>query len=220
MSKKVVIIGGEGHGGGIASCIEDNRNRYGDYEWEVVGFINDYDKTVLGYPVIGCLSDIPKFIEKTDYYFSWAIHLIGRNYKTYELFMNAKIPDDRLATVIHRSAFIGSNTVLEPGVSIMYNVFIGANALIRKCALIKPNSSITHNSEIGFLSHCAVNSKMGGNSRLGNCCDLAMGATLLPQKSIGDFSMLGANSVGSKNIPEGEIWQGLPARYLKRMNRE
>ena len=42
MSKKVVVIGGEGNGGVIASCIEDNRNRYNDDEWEVVGFINDF----------------------------------------------------------------------------------------------------------------------------------------------------------------------------------
>ena len=46
-SKKVVIIGGEGNGGVIASAIEDNRNRYGDLEWEVAGFINDFDRTYI-----------------------------------------------------------------------------------------------------------------------------------------------------------------------------
>ena len=38
MSKKVVIIGGEGNGGVIASAIEDNRNRYGDFDTQPTPF--------------------------------------------------------------------------------------------------------------------------------------------------------------------------------------
>ena len=53
MSKKVIIIGGEGNGGVIAACIEDNRRRFGDLEWEVAGFVNDYETQVCGYPVLG-----------------------------------------------------------------------------------------------------------------------------------------------------------------------
>ena len=47
MNKKVIIIGGEGNGGVIAACIEDNRRRFGDPEWEVAGFVNDYETQVL-----------------------------------------------------------------------------------------------------------------------------------------------------------------------------
>ena len=39
MNKKVIIIGGEGNGGVIAACIEDNRKRFGDLEWQVAGFV-------------------------------------------------------------------------------------------------------------------------------------------------------------------------------------
>lgn len=49
MNKKVIIIGGEGNGGVIAACIEDNRKRFGDLEWEVAGFVNDYETQVCGY---------------------------------------------------------------------------------------------------------------------------------------------------------------------------
>ena len=43
-NKKVIIIGGEGNGGVVASCIEDNRSRFGDNEWKVEGFLNDFEK--------------------------------------------------------------------------------------------------------------------------------------------------------------------------------
>jgi len=78
MDKKVIIIGGEGNGGVVASCIEDNRSRFNDSEWVVAGFLNDFEKgkTILGYPVLGGTDDIEKFI-KEDYYFMYAILTIG-----------------------------------------------------------------------------------------------------------------------------------------------
>ena len=156
MSKKVVIIGGEGNGGVIASCIEDNRNRYNDTEWEVVGFVNDFDETVNEYPVIGKMADLLRLIAETDYYFSWAIHLVGRNPKTVEMFKAVAIPDNRLATIVHKSAFVAPNAVLEPGCFVMAGSYVGPGAHLGKCTLIMANCSIGHNITTGPLCHCSV----------------------------------------------------------------
>ena len=67
MNKKVIIIGGEGNGGVIAACIEDNRRRFGDPEWEVAGFVNDYETQVCGYPVLGRTDDVGKLLENPEY---------------------------------------------------------------------------------------------------------------------------------------------------------
>lgn len=220
MSKKVVIIGGEGNGGVIASCIEDNRNRYGDLEWEVAGFLNDFEKEVDGFPVIGKLEDLPRLLETTDYYFSWAIHLVGRNYKTAEMFVAANIPEDRLATIVHKSAFIGKGANLCPGAFVMYNSYIGPNAHIGKCSLVMANCSIGHDTYIDDICHCSVGAIMTGYSRLSYCSDLAVGSTLIAYKVVGKYSMVAANAVGTKDIPEGEIWAGTPAKLLKPMSKE
>ena len=134
MNKKVLIIGGEGNGGVIASCIEDNRNRYDDLEWEVFGFVNDFDKEVNGYPVICGLEGIPELLNNTEYYFVWAIHLIGRNVLTEQLFKKANIPKERFATIIHKSAFVAGNAVLEPGVFVMANSYVGPSAKLGLCS--------------------------------------------------------------------------------------
>lgn len=220
MSKKVVIIGGEGNGGVIASCIEDNRNRYNDYEWEVVGFLNDFETEIDGFPVIGKLSDLNKLIIETDYYFMWAIHLVAKNYKTAEMFEAANIPDERLATIVHKSAFIGKDAILRPGAFVMYNSYIGPNAYVGKCSLIMANCSIGHDTHIDDICHCSVGSIMTGYSRLEYCSDMAVGATIIAYKVVGRFSMVAANAVGTHDIPEGEIWAGTPAKFLKKMGRE
>lgn len=217
MSKKVLIIGGEGNGGVVASCIEDNRNRYNDYEWEVVGFINDFEEQVDGFPVLGKISDIPKFIAETDFYFCWAIHLVGRNYKTAEMFRDANIPNERLATIVHKTAFIGKGAILEPGAFIMYNSYVGPQAHIGKCSFVMANCSIGHDTKIGDLCHCSVGAIMTGYSELGFCSDLAVGATIIAYKVVGDYAMIAANALGTHDIPAGEIWAGSPARFLKKM---
>ena len=220
MSKKVVIIGGEGNGGVIASAIEDNRNRFGDLEWEVAGFLNDFEKEVDGFPVIGNLEDLPRLLETTDYYFSWAIHLVGRNYKTAEMFEKANIPEDRLATIVHKSAFIGKGATLCPGAFIMYNAYIGPNAHIGKCSLVMANCCIGHDTYIDDICHCSVGAIMTGYSKLEYCSDLAVGSTLIAYKVVSRYSMVAANDVATKDVPEGEIWAGTPAKLLKPMSKE
>lgn len=220
MSKKIVIIGGEGNGGVIASCIEDNRNRFNDFEWEIVGFINDFESEVSGYPVIGKLDSIQNFIETTDYYFSWGIHLVGRNVFTEKLFRETNIPTERLGTVVHKSAFVAKNAILEPGAFVMSNSYIGPGAQIGIASLVMANCSIGHNIKMGALCHCSVGSIMTGYSKLGLCSDLAVGSTILASKTIGDFAMLGAGSLATKDIPDYEIHVGTPAKFLKRMRED
>ncbi|MFO7862723.1 MAG: hypothetical protein R6U85_01865 [Salinivirgaceae bacterium] len=103
-NKRVIIIGGEGNGGVVASCIEDNRTRFNDLEWEVAGFLNDYEKgkKINGYPVLGGTDEIENFL-KEDYYFVFAIHMIGRNVKSEEVYESMKIPDNKLATIVHKN---------------------------------------------------------------------------------------------------------------------
>lgn len=215
MSKKVVIIGGEGNGGVIASCIEDNRFRYNDFEWEVVGFVNDFDEKVNEYPIIGKIADLPRLIAETDYYFSWAIHLVGRNPKTFEMFEAAAIPENRLATIVHKSAFVASNAVLEPGCFVMSGSYIGPATHLGKCTLVMANCSIGHNVITGPLCHCSIGTIMTGYAQLGLCADMAIGAACLAYVKVGDCAMVGARSLATKDVPPKEIHVGTPAKFLK-----
>ena len=213
-SKKVIIIGGAGHGSVIASCINDNRNRFNDLEWEVKGFCNDYDSEVDGYPVLGKLCDIPKLLEQ-GYYFVWGIHLIGRNAKTAELFESINIPEDRWAAIIHKTAFIAESVVLEPGVFVMANAYIAPRTIVGKCSMIKANTNIGHDVKIAPLCHIAMGSIVVSCTELGYCSNVAVGATVLAHCKIGDFAMLGASSLATHSIPDYEIHAGVPAKYLK-----
>ena len=52
---------------------------------------------------------------------------------------------------------------------------------------------------------------------IGRCADVAVNAVVLANTNIGDYAMLGASGLTKHDIPEGEIWVGNPAKYLKNM---
>ena len=217
MTKKLVIIGGEGNGGVVASCIEDNRKRFYDDEWEVVGFINDYEDSVCGYPVIGKMEDVDRLVKETDYYFLFAIHTVGRNTLIEKTFNKINIPVERLGTVVHHSAFVAGSAVLEPGVFIMSNCYVGPQSRLCRCTMMMANTVVGHNSILGPHCHIAVGGIVSSYDVIGKCSSIAFGTIVLEKRKIGDFCVAGANSVISHDIPDGEIHVGSPARFLKRI---
>ena len=176
-NKPLIIIGGTGHGSVIEACIKDNR-KHGLIEWELKGFCNDYDTEVDGYPVLGKLSDIPRLINE-GYWFIYGIHLIGRNYRTTELYNNLNLPKERLATVVHHTAFVDDTVVIEPGCLIMYNAYIAPRTHIGESVMIKANTNIGHDVAIGRLSHIAMGATIVSCVDIGECADVAVSATVL-----------------------------------------
>lgn len=213
INKPLIIIGGSGHGSVIAACVNDNRLRFSDLEWEVKGFCNDYDAEVDGYPVLGKLCDIPRLLDE-GYYFAWGIHIIKKNVLTAKLFNNIRIPDSNWATIIHKTAFVDKSVILEPGVFVMFNAYIAPRTRIGKCSMIKSNTNIGHDVVCGALSHIAMGATVVSCSKIGYCSDVAVNATMLAQTSIGDYAMLGAASLLTRNIENGEIWIGSPAHKI------
>jgi sugar O-acyltransferase (sialic acid O-acetyltransferase NeuD family) len=218
MNKKVIIIGGEGNGGIVAACIEDNRKKFNALEWEVAGFLNDFEKgkTINGYPVLGGTNDISRFLEG-DFYFVYAIHMIGRNVRSEEVFNKMKIPMDRLATIIHKSAFVADSVTVEPGVFIMANCYVGPMTKLGHCTLMMAGSMVGHHTTIGPLCHLSLGSITGSYITIGKVSDVAMGARVLERRKIGDYAVAGANSLITGDIPDYEIHVGSPAKFLKKV---
>ncbi len=220
INKKVVIVGGEGNGGVIAACIEDNRKRFNDLEWEVAGFVNDFETEVVKYPVLGKIDDIPKLLEDKSLYFMWGIHMIGRNVLTEQTFRRANVPLDRFATIVHKTAFVADTAVLEPGTFVMSNCYVGSLARLGYCSLMMANSLVGHNTKVSALCHFSVGSITSSYVNIGLCSDVTLGAKVIEKVKIGDFAVAGAGCLVTKDIPDYEIHIGTPAKFLKKVRND
>lgn len=218
MDRPVIIIGGEGNGGVVAACIDDNRNRFGINEFKVYGFITDFEKvgdTINGYPVLGNTDDLAKFIADEQFLFMYAIHPIGRGKKREEIFNKMAIPLTRFATIVHATAFVPESVIIHSGVLIMANSYIGPATEIGANTLIKASCLIGHNNVIGKLSTFSAGCIVSSYVKIGKCADVAFGARVMEKVTMGDYSTAGAASLVLKDIGNNEIHVGSPARFLK-----
>ncbi len=53
---------------------------------------------------------------------------------------------------------------------------------------------------------------------VGKRVSIGSGSTILCGVSIGDGAMVGAGSVVTKSIPAGELWAGVPARFMRKVD--
>lgn len=53
-----------------------------------------------------------------------------------------------------------------------------------------------------------------GRIKIGNNCFIGAGVTIMPGVEIGNDCIVGAASLVKNKIPDGEVWAGVPAKYL------
>lgn len=83
--------------------------------------------------------------------------------------------------------------------------------------------SISHNVRIYTQTADAdsdfskpIKSTKSGDVVIGDYCWIGANVFINPGIEIGSNSVVGANSVVTKNIPQGEIWGGVPARLIRK----
>jgi len=121
-----------------------------------------------------------------------------------------------LSTLISPHAYVSESAVLESGVIIAPFVSVQASARVSKNVAVNTQAIVGHH--VIVLEHAVISSQvnLGGASRVGARSYVGMGALVREQLTIGESSIVGMGSVVHRNIPDGVIALGDPARVAKR----
>jgi len=214
--KKVLIIGGKGNGSVIGDAIID-ANRKGNRELGFAGYINDRDgvKEIEGKPVMGGLVDVPRFIDE-GYHFIFTLYKFDCQPERIRLFESLKIPDDRLATFVHPSAYLSHNVELSPGCVILPNVSITSSTRFGKSSCVRPGTTIGHNNVFGDHTSITAGASLGSHISIGTGSFIGLKACVKEYMHIGDYAMVGMGAVVINDIGDGELWVGNPAKCLRK----
>jgi UDP-N-acetylbacillosamine N-acetyltransferase len=208
MSKrKLFVYGASGHGKVVGDILLANKDP------DFVGFIDDraglWDTGVLGLPVLGDGEWLQHEAGMTQV----AVALgVGDNFLRKKLAEKCISWGVELVTVIHPSASVSCSARLGRGTVVMAQAAINADAKIGEGAIVNTSAVVEHDVAIGNFANVSPNAALAGASRLGMLSHLAIGALTIPCVSIGTMTIVGAGSVVIRDIPDGVVAFGIPAR--------
>ena len=109
----------------------------------------------------------------------------------------------------------------KAGCKIGDNCRIFTSFFSKEPSLITVGNNTTISTNVKFCTHDNSVKKLDiqgtdvyGKIEIGNNCFIGMDALLMYGIKIGDNSIISAGAVVTKNIPEGTVWGGNPAKYI------
>lgn len=125
---------------------------------------------------------------------------------------------------------IGNNTKIGPFVEIQNGVIIGDNCKIQSHSFVCEGVTIEDNVFIGhgvifcndrYPKSCNRNGQLKQKNdwllepvHIKNGASIGSNSTILCGLTVGENAIVGAGSVVTKNIPNGETWVGNPAKKI------
>lgn len=118
----------------------------------------------------------------------------------------------KFASLIHPTAITADNMRLGAGAILCPGAFVGPLASIGVNVIVNTYASVGHDVEVGdhtiFSPYAAANGKVV----LGEGCFLGSSAVVTPLRTVGAFTKISAGSVVTRDIEEGCLVHGNPAK--------
>lgn len=124
-----------------------------------------------------------------------------------------------IATIVASSAYTSPSASLGMGVVVMPRAAIGAEARVGDGAIINTCASIDHDCKIGEFVHIGPGTHLAGNVSVGNGAFLGVGVSVVPWCKLGEDCVVGAGAVVLRDVPAQEVWVGIPASPISRMDK-
>ena len=213
--KKILIFGSGDHSRVILSEIIQIK------EYRVIGFVDKNTKkgTIIAnyknkkYKVVSNIKGINKLLDKNTF----GIIGIGSNFirKKFAEEINKIYKNFNWATIISKNSVISENVRVGKGSLIVSGSVINTGTKIGEHCLINTSSSVDHDNTFKNYSSTGPGVTTGGNVELGQCSHLGIGSTVKHQTSIGDNTIIGAQSLVLKNCNKNSVYYGIPAKKIR-----
>ena len=217
MTEKVVIIGGKGTAVVIAEQIYDAHERFG-MDIEVLGFAFDdpaYTDGINGWPVLcGTREAYDMFKHDESVKFVYALYRSDILKERIALRDSLNIPIDRFLSFVHPSAYIAKSAQLGKANIILANCAINCNVIMGNYNTMQTGSLIGHDTHIGNNNFIAAHTCIGSNLKIGNGNFTGLNCSIKNFVVMGDYNLIGMASNVVKDVSDGNILIGNPAKPL------
>jgi sugar O-acyltransferase (sialic acid O-acetyltransferase NeuD family) len=214
--EKVIIVGFGGLGREILWTARRAQKQAGDFSAEILGYT---EKTAPGTsPVVDglpCLGlEGPRLLDLKPEAPTHFICAIGENRKRKQLCEQLE------AMGLKPMSVIDPSVIIAPGVSVGEGSYVAAGSILSpgstlgRHVVVNQGCTIGHDSSLGDYAQACPGSRVSGWVKVGEGALLGSNAVAAPRVSIGAWSTLAAASFASRDLADGVVAIGVPAKLL------
>lgn len=113
---------------------------------------------------------------------------------------------------VHSHIWVGDQVDLADDMKIQAFCFIPNGVKFERGVFLGPRTTFTNDLD--------PPNNVFGETLVKEGAAIGAGAVIVCGVTIGKFALIGAGAVVTKNVPDGEVWVGNPARFLKKRLQE
>lgn len=210
MSKPVIIIGAGGHAKVLVDALRCSGRA-------VLGLVDAnptlHGTSVLGAPVMGG-DDLMASYSMVDVELANAIGSVESTAARQRIFERFKSYGYTFVRIIHPSATVAGDAVLDEGVQVMAGAVVQVGAAIAKDAIVNTGATVDHDCRIGAHVHLAPGVVLSGGVSVGDGTHIGTGATVVEGARIGAGCLVAAGAVVVGDVAPKMRVAGVPAREM------
>jgi sugar O-acyltransferase (sialic acid O-acetyltransferase NeuD family) len=120
-----------------------------------------------------------------------------------------------LLNAVHPSAVVMQSATMGEGNMIGATAVINSGACLGRHTIVNTGAVVEHDCTVSDGAAVSPGAHLGGRVTLGYCAFVSTGAIVLSRVSIGAGSIVAAGAVVTRDVPEGVLVMGVPARVRR-----
>lgn len=210
--KPLIIVGAGGFGREVFAIVQAINEQ--EPVWSVEGFVDDAPVRAthrlvadLGSRILGNVASLAGQAPHL-----WAVVAVGSPTTRAHLVASLDPQGIQWATLIHPDSTIGPRVTLGQGSIVAAGARLSTGIRVGEHAQIDQNCTVGHDSRLADFVRLNPQACVSGNVTVGRGALIGANATILEGRSVGPDAVVGAHACVTRDVSDGLIVKGMPAR--------